>query len=57
MRTVAAVGFVLGAYAAFAAALDGPLQVWLLILAPFVLVVLALVIHIAEYSKSNPRSR
>lgn len=57
MRTVAAVGLVLGAYAALAAALDGPLQVWLLILAPLALVVMALVMHIAEDSKSNPGSR
>lgn len=57
MKTALVIILVLIGMLALAAVQDGPLQVWLLVLAPFALVVVALVIHIVEYSKSNRRSR
>ena len=57
MKTALVIILVMIGMLALAAVQDGPLQVWLLVLAPFALVVVALVIHIVEYSKSNRRSR
>lgn len=57
MKTALVIALVLMGTLALAAVQDEPLQVWLLILAPFALVVVALVIHIVEGSKSSPGSR
>jgi cobalamin synthase len=57
MKTALVIALVLLGMLALAALQDEPLQVWLLILAPFALVVLALVVHIVEYSKPDRGSR
>ena len=57
MRTGVAVGLVLLGYAALATAQDGPLQVWLLILAPFALLAAALVLYIADRRKPRLMDR
>jgi hypothetical protein len=53
MNVTAAIRLVLVGYLTLAAVQDGPMQVWLLVLAPFALIAIALVLHIAEYSKHN----
>jgi len=52
MRTTA-VAFVLLAYLALAALQDGPLQVGLLIFAPFALIAIGLVLHVADHSRKH----
>lgn len=51
MRPKVTIGLVLVGYLALAATQEGPLQVWLLALAPFALIATALVLHISDYSK------
>ena len=53
MKSTRAIVLLLLGFGALAVVLDGPLQVWLLILAPFTLIALALVLHFADRPKSD----
>lgn len=53
MKTALAIALVLAGVLTFAAAQDEPMQVWLVALAPFALVVIALLLHISDGSKYN----
>jgi hypothetical protein len=53
VRQRLAIVLIIAGYFGVAAAQDGPIQVWLLILAPFVLIAVALVLHITDLSKNN----
>lgn len=48
MKTNIAVASVVGAYLTFAALQDGPIQVWLMALAPLLLLGVGFVLHVGD---------
>ena len=48
MKTNIAVASIVAAYLAFAALQDGPIQVWLMALAPLLLLGVGFVLHVAD---------
>ena len=53
MKTNIAVASIVGAYLAFAALQDGPIQVWLMALAPLLLLGVGFVLHVADRPESG----
>jgi hypothetical protein len=53
MKSTGAIVLLLLGFGAVAVVLEGPLQVWLLVLAPFALIAIASLLHFADRSKSD----